>query len=131
MFGFISKSEYELIKKTNERLENYIIDLEKKQKNNRETINKLTLENSQYEKFIFDYDKEINNLKNECDVKEYQRRKSAGKLGICKRKLNSALREKQEMMELINNLICERQKIMKLNKKPTIEEMKKYFKKYY
>ena len=131
MFGFVSKNKYELSQKVIKELELDISRYDKKLNAKQEIINKLQQNNAKYEEIIMNYDKEINILKNECDKKELQRRKSSGKLGNCKRKLNIALKEKKEMMELINNIISERQKILKLKKKPTLDEMRKYFKKNY
>lgn len=59
---------------------------------------------------------------------EKAKKSIAGKSGGLKKANNKMLAEKKEMLELINNLIKERQKFMKGKKRPTIEELKKYFK---
>ncbi len=128
MFGFVSRKKYELLQSVNRELDLDISRLDKKLDSCQTTINNLKFENLKYEEIIVKYDKEINKLKKECELKEKQRRQSAGRCGNYKRKLNASLREKKEMMDLINNLIVERQNVMKLKKRPTIEEMRKYFK---
>lgn len=130
MFLLISKRKYELLCKNNERLECKNIELNKKIENNKIVIDNLKLYKSKYEDIIVNCDKEINKLKQECSLKELQRRKTSGKLGNYKRKMNNLVAEKEEMIELINNLIDERQQMMKLRKKPTVDELRKYFKKH-
>lgn len=62
-------------------------------------------------------------------AKEKLRRKNAGKVGALQKKNNELLKEKQEMLDLINKLIAENQKLKRTKKKPTIDEMRRYFKK--
>ena len=128
MFGFVSRKKYELLKRVNQELDLDISRLDKRLDSCNSTINNLKFENLKYEETIVKYDKEINKLKKECDLKEKQRRQSAGRCGNYKRKLNESLKEKKEMMDLINSLISERQQVMKLKKRPTVDEMRKYFK---
>lgn len=58
---------------------------------------------------------------------EIVKRSIAGRNGGLKKANNKMVAEKKEMLELINNLIKERQKLMKEKNSPTIEELKKYF----
>lgn len=71
----------------------------------------------------------LDNSNKRVQAKEKLRRKNAGKVGALQKKNNELLKEKQEMLDLINKLIAENQKLKKTKKKPTIDEMRRYFKK--
>ena len=137
MFGFVRKKDYELLEKNIKELNHDISILDGLLEQEKKINDKLKKSNSEYEELIGDFDRNVNtlekentNLKNQLDTKEKQRRKVAGKYGNCNRKLKKFVKERKDMMDLINNLIIERQKILKLKKKPTIEEMRNYFKKH-
>ena len=65
---------------------------------------------------------------NKLKEKENARRKSAGKSGGLIAKNNKMQQEKQQMLDLINRLLVEIRKLSKEKKKPTLTELKKYFK---
>lgn len=65
------------------------------------------------------------------EIKEKQRRQSAGKIGGMTTYKNKMLAEKQEMLALIDRLLLEIRKLSRERKKPTLEELRKYFKTNY
>ena len=145
MLGFLKyKSRYEsllksykllerkLIKET-EDFDNFKQEMEKKFNNQRyddTTENlKLKMELSNKDDTIKVLEKTIADLKEQLASIEKKRRVNAGKVGSYVKKMQFLANEKKEMMDLINNLIDERQKILKLKKRPTLNELKKYFRK--
>ena len=67
-------------------------------------------------------------LKNKLIKKEKNRRETAGKVGGLTAKNNRLLREKQDMLDLINRLLVELRKLSKEKHKPTLNELREYFK---
>lgn len=70
----------------------------------------------------------IDQSKNKLIKKEKNRRETAGKVGGLTAKNNRLLREKQDMLDLINRLLVELRKLSKEKHKPTLKELKEYFK---
>lgn len=145
MLGFLKyKSRYEsllksykllerkLIKET-EDFDNFKQEMEKKFNNQRyddTTENlKLKMELSNKDDTIKALEQTIADLKEQLADVEKKRRVNAGKVGSYVKKMQFLANEKKEMMDLINNLIDERQRILKLKKRPTLNEIKKYFRK--
>lgn len=115
-------------------------ELEKEKKNAQDNDLETTIKLSQtenelkntinnYENKINNYESKINLLEKNIQHKEILRRKVAGKVGGLTRYNNKLLSEKSDMMQLINNLIEENQKLKNSKKRPNINEIKKYFKK--
>lgn len=69
-------------------------------------------------------------LNEQVQKKEKLRRKNSGKLGAFQKKINYLQKERDEMMNLINNLLQENMKLKRLKKKPSINDLRHYFKKY-
>jgi len=67
----------------------------------------------------------------ELDIKEKQRRQNAGKIGGLTTYRNKLLAEKKEMLALYERLLLEIRKLSREKKKPTLEELRKYFKTNY
>lgn len=65
------------------------------------------------------------------DIKEKQRRQNAGKIGGLTTYRNKLLAEKKEMLALYDRLLLEIRKLSREKKKPTLEELRKYFKTNY
>lgn len=65
------------------------------------------------------------------DIKEKQRRQNAGKIGGLTTYRNKLLAEKKEMLTLYERLLLEIRKLSREKKKPTLEELRRYFKTNY
>ena len=128
MFGLVSKRKYNQLLNTIDKLKTDISNYNKKLDFKQNYINKLTALKNEYEQMIVNFDRDNNILKKEYSQKEHQRRLLAGRCGGYKRQINKINKENKEMMLLINNLITERQKMLKLKRKPTLVELKNYFK---
>lgn len=141
MFKIISKKRYE--KEINEKYEisleysryksktdAYIDDLNKQTRDLCNVLDKRNKELDKSNKELIEKEKEITCLQTKIKKKEKLRRKSAGKTGGLVKQNQKLLAERQEMLELINNLIVERQKLKQERKRPTIGELKRYFRKY-
>lgn len=74
------------------------------------------------------YAEEIKRLEKEVEKKEALRRKVAGRVGGLKAKNHRLLHEKTEMRDLINKLLEEIRRNSKERYKPTLKELKEYFK---
>ena len=74
------------------------------------------------------YESQIEELKEKVERKEQLRRKVAGKVGGLTAEKHKLLNEKQEMLKLINKLLEEIRKNSKERYKPTLKELKEYFK---
>lgn len=128
MFGLVRKRKYDQLLKSIEKFKADISNYNKKLELKQHDIDKLTQLKNKYEQMIVDFDRDINTLKNEYSLKEHQRRLLAGRCGGYKKQINKINKDNQEMKILINNLITERQKMLKLKKRPTLSEIKNYFK---
>lgn len=73
------------------------------------------------------YESQIEELKEKIERKEQLRRKVAGKVGGLTAEKHKLLNEKQEMLKLINKLLEEIRKNSKERYKPTLKELKEYF----
>lgn len=91
----------------------------------RENLNKKLMEE------IDEYVQCIARASIELDIKEKRRRQNAGKIGGMTTYKNKMLAEKQEMLALIDRLLLEIRKLSRERKKPTLEELRKYFKTNY
>ena len=74
---------------------------------------------------------EIERINHIMKLKEMQRRKSAGKIGGLTAAYNNLLKEKKEMLALIDRLLLEIKKLSKDKKKTTLQELRNYFKTKY
>lgn len=73
---------------------------------------------------------QIQKLEKEVERKEKQRRSCAGSLGGLSKYNKKLIAERGEMMELINNLLKEIQKLTNQRRKPTLEELRNYYRKH-
>lgn len=127
MFGLVSKKKYNQLSNINDELKLNTNVLQKKIEEKDKLIEELTSLKSKYEQMIINFDKQVTILKKDYTDKEKQRRALAGRCGGYKKELNKYVLKNKEMMDLINKLIIDRQTILKLKKKPTLEEIKNYF----
>lgn len=91
----------------------------------RENLNKKLMEE------IDEYVQCIARANIELDIKEKQRRQNAGKIGGLTTYRNKLLAEKKEMLALYERLLLEIRKLSREKKKPTLEELRRYFKTNY
>ena len=129
MFGFVSLKKYDLAIETIEDLEHDKKVLNIKLKSKDEIINKLRQDLADNEKNINAMTVSKGSLEILCDSQKKKIQAIGGKLGGYKKQANKLKKEKNEMLNLINNLLLERQKFLKQKKIPTIEELKRNFKK--
>ena len=109
--------------------------LQKTIRTNEEEIENLTTRNEFAKNKYLEESKnnfctQLSNLKltEKLANKEKQRRKIAGLYGSLVKKYNKLCDEKKEMLNLINKLVMENQKLSKSKSSPTLNEVKKYIK---
>ena len=133
--GRYYKGLYELEKSENKLLETNLKTKEDKITEQKKVIKKLMDDTNLENNVNRHYESQIAKLEEKVERKEQLRRKVAGKVGGLtaeKHKLlernNELLREKAEMRDLINKLLEEVRKNSKERYKPTLKELKEYFK---
>lgn len=82
------------------------------------------------EEHKFNYLRLLDTSNKKIEEKEKLRRQNAGKVGALQKKINLLEDERTQMMDLINGLISENQKLNQEKKKTTIDDLRRYFKKY-
>lgn len=112
-------------------------ELDKTKKDYEEKIKKLNADYAQLscldnekENMINVLTERIQKLEKELDRKEKQRRSCAGSLGGLSKYNKKLIAERGEMMELINNLLKEIQTLTHQRRKPTLEELRNYYRKH-
>ena len=129
MLGLVTKSKYDTQKRIADKLANDLRVVNRNLEIKKEIVKRLEDKIARYDSIIVEHDKEINKLNTNLKSLKKQNKIFSGRIGGYKKQINKLKKEKNSMMELIQNLITERQKKLKLKKRPTIEELKKYFKK--
>lgn len=86
--------------------------------------------NKELEKLTLDQQEKNNKLKLQLALKEKQRKENASRVGGLQKQVNKLTEERKQMMDFINRCINEMSKMSKEKKSPTVEELKKYFRKF-
>lgn len=86
--------------------------------------------NKELEKLTLDQQEKNNKLKLQLALKEKQRKENASRVGGLQKQVNKLTEERKQMMDFINRCINEMSKMSKEKKSPTVEELRKYFRKF-
>ena len=125
--GKYYKELYETEKEDNKWLETQLKTRADKITEQKSVIKKLMEDINVVSKANEYYESQIEELKEKIERKEQLRRKVAGKVGGLTAEKHKLLNEKQEMLKLINKLLEEIRKNSKERYKPTLKELKEYF----